>query len=205
MGGAATEVRKATALGVLTHPLAVQILTVCNEEVISPSRFVEERFRPRPKTEKEFRNALSQVSYHFRCLGKAGLIELDVMVPRRGAFEKLWKGKARAQFSDEEWAEIEPDERGRISTVTWQGWVARVEVSMLTGRFDARENRSIAWTAARLDERGWAEMTATITASYAELEQIREDSEARLAEADGIDGGETPIPVTFGMMGFESP
>jgi hypothetical protein len=190
---------------VLKHPLAVQVLTVCNEEVISPTRFVEERFRPRPKTEREFKKALSQVPYHFRCLEKAGLIEIEDMIPRRGAFEKRWKGKGRAQFSVEEWADVEMEERYRISTVTWQGLVARVEVAMLAGTFDQRDDRSIAWTAGKLDERGWAELTEVMAASYSEFERIREDSEARLAETEGAGEGDDAMPVTFAMLGFESP
>jgi DNA-binding transcriptional ArsR family regulator len=199
MGVSAEDVRS-TALSVLKHPLAVQVLTVCNEERMSPSTFVEERYRPRPATEKEFKNSLSQVSYHFRCLEKAGLLELVDMIPRRGAFERVYSGTARAHFSDEEWAKVPEDERRRISTVTWQGLMARVESAMLGDSFDDRDDRWMAWTAGRLDERGWAEMVSVIAANYAKLEAIREDAEARLEET-----GEEPINATFGMMGFESP
>jgi hypothetical protein len=161
---------------------------------------VEERYQPKPKGDKEFKNALSQVSYHFRCLDKADLIELVDMIPRRGAFERVYAGTARAHFSDEEWARVPAEERRRISTVTWQGLMARVESAMLADRFDERDDRWMAWTAGKLDARGWAEMISTIASNYAELEAIREGAEARLEES-----GEDPISATFGMVGFESP
>jgi hypothetical protein len=198
--GVSAEVGKSTALAVLKHPLAVQVLTVCNEERMSPSTFVEERHRPRPKTDKEFKNALSQVSYHFRCLEKAELIELVDMIPRRGTFERVYAGTARARFSEEEWTKMPQEERRRISTVTWQGLMARVETSMLADSFDERVERCLAWTACKLDERGWADMVETIEAHWDELETIREDAEARLAET-----GEEPLNTTFGGMVFESP
>jgi hypothetical protein len=195
----ATE-RKGTALSALSHPLAVQILVACNEEEISPSRFVEQRIRPRPQTEKEFRNALSRCSYHFRALEEAGCVEMVDLVPRRGTFERIYKGKDRAHFSDEEWRKVPMEERHRISTTAWQGLMARVENAMQAETFDGRDDRWMAWTAGKLDEQGWAEMNATIAANYAELERIREDAEARLEET-----GEEPINTTFSMFGFESP
>ncbi len=197
---AAAEVGKGTALSVLSHPIAVQILVACNEEEISPSRFVEECYRPRPQTEKEFKNALSRCSYHFRALENAGCVEIVDMIPRRGTFERIYKGTERAHFSDVEWAKVPPDERVRISTVAWQGVMARVENAMLTETFDSRDDRWMAWTAAKLDERGWAEMVSTLAANYAELERIREEAEARLEETS-----EEPINATFSMFGFESP
>jgi hypothetical protein len=198
--GVSAEIGRSTALSVLKHPLAVQVLTACNEERMSPSTFVEKRFRPEPTTDKEFKNALSQVSYHFRCLEKAELIELVDMIPRRGAFERVYAGTARARFSEEEWSKMPEGERRRISTVTWQGLMARVESAMLGDSFDKRVERCLAWTACKLDERGWRDMVTAIEAHWEELETIREDAEARLAET-----GEEPIHTTFGAMGFESP
>jgi hypothetical protein len=198
--GVSAEVGKGTALSVLSHPIAVQILVACNEEEISPSRFVEERFRPKPQTEKEFKNALSRCSYHFRALENAGCVEIVDMIPRRGTFERIYKGKDRASFKEEEWAKVPEEERHRISTIAWRGLMARVENAMLADTFDDRDSRCLAWTACKLDERGWRDMVAAIEAHWVELETIREDAEARLAET-----GEEPINTTFSSMGFESP
>lgn len=200
MAGTTTKTRKRTAVSVLTHPLAIQILVVANEGDISPTRFVEEHYRPKPKPGKEFENALSMTSYHFRALAKAGCIKVVDMIQRRGTFERIYQGVERANFSDEEWAEIPQNERRRISTVSLQGLIARIEDAMQAQVFDKRDNRWLAWTAAKLDERGWSETMAAIAANYAELEQIRQDAEARLKEAES-----PSIPTTFATLAFESP
>jgi hypothetical protein len=196
----AEAIRKTTASAALRHPMAVQILTVANEVPVSPSRFVEDFMEPRPTDYEEIKRALSHVAYHFRALLTAGCLEIVEQIPRRGAVEHVYAGTARASFEGEEWAELSQAERCKISTTTLQGLVARIESAMLRHTFDTRDDRWLAWTAAKLDDRGWAEMVTTIAANFAELERIREESEARLSETE--DSG---IPTTFGMLGFESP
>jgi hypothetical protein len=195
---AALEVRKATASSALNHPLRIRILVVANERPISPVKFVDEVLRPRTKTERKA--ILSGVSYHFRALDKAGCIEQVEEIARRGSQEHVYKATARAFFSDEDWEKMSPRLRCTISTAMLQSMVAEVENAMLAHTFDARTDRWFAWTRASLDDRGWAEMLTTIAANFAELERIREESEARLEEVEG-----EPIPVVFGMLGFEAP
>ncbi|MBS1842940.1 MAG: hypothetical protein JST53_00855 [Actinobacteria bacterium] len=196
----AGTIRKATASSALRHPMAIQIVVAANDQPVSPSRFVEEVMQPRPADYSEEKRALSHVAYHFRALAKAGCLEVVESIPRRGAVEHVYAGTARATFDTEEWAELPQEERCKISTATLQALIARVENAMLTHTFDSRDDRWLAWTAAKLDERGWAEMTTTIAANFAELERIREESEARLTETEG-----ESIPATFAMLGFESP
>lgn len=192
---------KSTATSALQHAARVQILVIANEREISPARFVEEVMGHSSVEEPEdYKRALSHISYHFRALEKAGCIEVTDLVPRRGAYEHVYRGTMRAHFSDEEWAAVPMEERCRITTVAWQGLMARTEAARIAHTLDARDDRWVAWTVAQLDERGWAEMTTTIAANYAELERIRQDSEARLAETE-----EPAIPTTFAMLGFESP
>jgi hypothetical protein len=201
MGASAdAAARRQTASAALRHAIRVEILTVANERPISPARFVDELLKPRPIGFEQKKQALSHVAYHFRELQKAGCIEIVEVIPRRGASEHVYRGTLRAHFTDEEWADLDLEERHRISTIALQGLLARIEGSILADTFDAREDRWLAWTAAKLDDRGWAEMTTTIAANFAELERIRGESEARLEES-----GATPTPVTFGMLGFESP
>lgn len=97
----AATARKETASSALRNPISVQILTVANEGSISPRRFVDEALRPRPRSEKERKNALSQCSYYFRTLHKAGALKIVDELPRRGAVEHVYEGTARAYFSDE--------------------------------------------------------------------------------------------------------
>jgi hypothetical protein len=196
----ATAVQK-TASSVTAHPVRVQILTIANARPISPSRFVEDVFNLDPATSPlDYKRGLSHVSYHFRALEKAGCIEAVDLVQKRGAVEHLYAAVERAEFSQEEWAKVPPDERLKIMTVTWQGLMGKTEAARLASTLLERDDTWLTWTDAKLDERGWSEMITTIATSYAELEQIREDSEARLSETEG-----KAIPATFAMLGFESP
>jgi hypothetical protein len=196
---AVTEERKATASAVLRHPLRVKILTHVNQKPQSPKDFVERTTGMTARDGEEYARKLSHDSYHFRCLEKAGCIEVVETIPRRGSQEHIYAGLARAHHSDEEWAKLSQIERCRISTVTMQGLMAELEASMFAHTFDSRDDRWLAWTRGKFDERGWAEMKTTIAANFAELERIRVESEARLEE-----GVEKAIPVLFSMMGFEA-
>jgi DNA-binding transcriptional ArsR family regulator len=193
--------RKKTAAGVMQHPVRVQILVVANEREISASRFVEQVFGLSP-TERaaDYKRALSHVSYHFRALEEAGCIEVADLIQRRGAYERVYRGTLRARFPEADWSNVPDDEKARITKVAWQGLVARTEQAMLAGTLDRRDERTVAWTAAKLDERGFAEAMQTIIDSYGELERIRQDAEARLEET-----GDEATPTTFAMLGYESP
>jgi hypothetical protein len=71
---------------------------------------------------------------------------------------------------------------------------------MEAGTFDARTDRHLTWMPFGLDERGWEEMTASMSACFGEVERIRHDAADRLAAS-----GDEAITVTFGMLGFASP
>lgn len=123
----AGTIKKTTASSALKHPVAIEILVIANEQRLSPSQFVEEFMEPRPVELEEVKRALSHVSYHFRALAAAGCLEIVERIPRRGSFEHIYVGTARAYFSDEEWARLPQLERYRISTTMLQGLVARAE------------------------------------------------------------------------------
>jgi hypothetical protein len=123
-------------------------------------------------------------------------------VPRRGASEKFYRAKAVAYFSDEEWAELELDERREISRVVAQSLVVQIEGAMMAGTFDSRTNRWLLWEPVLLDERGWSEMATAIAALHAEVKHIRLDAEERI---NAEDDAATTIRSTFGIALFESP
>lgn len=182
---------------VLNHPMRVRILEVANERPISPIRFLNLGLAPELDTSQK---SLSHVSYHFRQLEKAGCLEIVERVPRRGATEHVYRGRARAFFNDEEWAELTPRERRLITRTMYQGLAARAESAMLSDTFDSRTDRHLTWIAMEVDERGWKELMGALWETYEKVDQIRHGARDRLAtSADEV------IPVTIGMLGFESP
>jgi hypothetical protein len=189
-------------MDVLRHPIRVRILEVSNEIDISPIQFLHSDFADGLlDAAADAQRQLSFVSYHFRVLSEAGCIKVVDTRPVRGAVEHIYRGTARAYFTDEEWAHLGYDERTAISRTMLQGFIARAEGATLSGTFDSRIDRWLAWAPLKLDERGWNELTTAIGACYAEIEQIRHDALKRLAASEE----EPNVSATFGIFGFESP
>ena len=198
---AGTQAKRETAASLVSHPVRVQILTIANERAIGPARYVEEAMKiDSAERPDDWKRAVSAIAYHFRVLAKAGCLECVAETKRRGSIEHLYRGTERAHFTDQQWAAVPAEERSPITTLTWQGLIARTEAARIAGTIDARDDRWLAWTAARLDERGWEEMTSIMASASEGLEQMRQDAEARLEEA-----GEEGVPATYALMSFESP
>jgi hypothetical protein len=199
-GGSVDSGHEETSCAPLRHPLRVRILEVCNTRDISPVAFVDEQLQPDGMSYKSRQHALSHVSYHFRQLEKAGCIEVVKTIQRRGATEHIYRGTVTVYFTDEEFERLPLEQRRTLSRTSFQGLVARTDSAMRARTFDRRTDRWLVWVPMELDERGWAEFTSTMAATYAKVEQIREDAKDRIAGS-----GDTVIPATFGMLGFESP
>lgn len=190
-----------TPYSMIAHPVRVQILAVTSERPISPTRYVEQVMGiDQDERPDDFKRGLSHVSYHFKELAKYGYIEVVELIPKRGSVEHVYRAVTRAEFTDEEFADLPDEEKREIMGVAWRGLVTRTEAAQLAQTLHDRDGSSLAWTDAHLDERGWAEMATTLDANFGELEQIRKEAEARLAE-QGAEG----VPVTFAVMGYERP
>jgi hypothetical protein len=71
---------------------------------------------------------------------------------------------------------------------------------MMAHTFDSRPDRHLTWIATEVDERGWTELMSTLAGTYGNVAQIRHDAQDRLAAS-----GDKGVPVTIGVLGFESP
>ena len=185
----------------VSHPLRVRILEVANEIDVSPSDFIHGGFVPADIARgRDFQNLLSMVAYHFRGLAQVGAVEEVGTGQVRGATEHFYRGKAVAYFTDEQWAALPMEARVQISRVMYQGMVARIESAMLTGTFEKRSDRNLTWEPLELDEEGWSELHDAMTTCFGTVAQVKVNSRGRLKIS-----GETAIPATFCMVGFESP
>jgi hypothetical protein len=191
------EKGKPTASEALRHPLRVRILEIVNEQDMSPTQFMQGQFAPDVGVSAK---ALSSISYHFRALAKWGCLEVVDRIARRGATEHIYRGRARAYFTDEEWAALTQRERCLISRTMYQGLAARAEGAMMAHTFDSRVDRHLSWIAMEVDELGWTELMSTLSSTLGNVTQIRHDARDRLAAS-----GDKVVPVTVGMLGFESP
>lgn len=191
--------RRETISTALKHPLRVRILEVLNESPRSPSQFVEEGLIPKEHY-TTYQQALSLAAYHFRELQKEGCLEVIESIPRRGAVEHVYEGKARVYFDDAEFEGMPRPTRRQLSRVSLQGMVARADRAIAEDTFDARPDRHLTWMPMQLDERGWGETIAKLAATFEELTQIRIDARDRVAAS-----GEEVVTATVAMLGFESP
>jgi hypothetical protein len=188
-----SERDKSTAAAVLAHPLRVRILALANERDMSPVEFCREGLAPADMD-------VSHVAYHFRELAEYGCLEVVEENKRRGSIEHVYRGIGRAYFSEADWQSLLLEDRERLSRTVVQGLFARADAAMMSDTFDAREDRHLTWIAMRLDEQGWAELMTALSASFGEVEQIRQDAERRLGEGDA-----QGFTATAAIMGFESP
>lgn len=191
--------RVETICTALKHPLRVRILEVLNEGPRSPSQFVEEGLIPKEHY-SSYQQALSLASYHFRELQKDGCLEVVESIPRRGAVEHVYRGLARVYFDDEEFEQMPRQTRRKLSRVSLQGMIARVDRAIREDTFDARSDRHLTWMSMQLDERGWEEVIDTLATTFHELMQIHHDARDRISAS-----GEEVLPATVGILGFESP
>jgi DNA-binding transcriptional ArsR family regulator len=191
--------RVETICTALKHPIRVRILEVLNEGPRSPSQFVEEGLIPKEHY-SSYQQALSLASYHFRELQKDGCLEVVESIPRRGAVEHVYRGLARVYFDDEEFEQMPRQTRRKLSRVSLQGMIARVDRAIREDTFDARSDRHLTWMSMQLDERGWEEVIDTLATTFHELAQIHHDARDRISAS-----GEEVVPATVGILGFESP
>jgi hypothetical protein len=182
----------------LSHPERVRILEVINEAPMSPINFLRGGYGSRKFKNKQ--EGLSYLSYHFRELEKAGLIEVIESVPRRGAVEHIYSGRSRVFYTSEEFDKLPLKERRMLSRTSFQGLVARTDSAISSGTFDNRTNRQLTYRAMHLDEQGWKEMTDHLDEAFAKAEAIRRAAAERIRESDG-----EVIPATVAFLGYESP
>ena len=107
---------KAPASSVLRHPVRIRILETVNERDMSPIQFLNSGLCP-----DQSQKALSSISYHFRELERYGCVEVVDLVQRRGATEHVYRGTARAYFTDAEWEQFSSKERRLISRTMYAG------------------------------------------------------------------------------------
>lgn len=191
-----------TRAEVLSHPLRVRMLEIANERDISAVSFVRQRYASGLLEHLDERDAISHVSYHLKRLEKRGCVELVDRSMRRGSIESIYRGVARAYFTDDEWQSFDKERRREITGVVLQGLMARAESAVLEDTFDSRVDRWLVWVQMEADDQTWEELASLCQDMMDKVEGLRETTEERLGKS------EEQIelsPITWGMLSFESP
>jgi DNA-binding transcriptional ArsR family regulator len=172
----------------LAHPLRVAILRVLDERVASPSEIA-----------RELDVKVEVLAYHVRKLERLKLIRLVDRQPRRGAVEHYYKAETRPVIKSDAW--------GRMPAIAKEAMIGaalgelgkEITTAAKTGGFD-RSEAHLSRSPIVLDEKGFAQVAAKLDRLLAELEQIGEAAENRLAKADH----EGEIRAMVALMMFEN-
>lgn len=156
----------------LAHPLRVQILSVLEERVASPSSLAEELGAP-----------LGNVSYHVRTLADLGLLKLVRRRTRRGAVEHYYQARGRATVTDRAWSQVPEVVRKSMVGVALEQAVDQAVSAAGNGGFDG-DDSSVTRHALTLDEAGVREACKALARLHDELAAIQERSFERL-DGDG--------------------
>lgn len=176
---------------VLSHPLRFKILVGMNTPArrLSPSEFSQENGEE-----------LSNVSYHFRVLAKAGCIEVVETVPRRGAQEHIYEPIRRAMAWTREWEALGPFVRQHVAASALAPAIEKLGESIDEGSFDKRDDSHLSWDTLYVDDQGWVELHAMFREHLEDLLATTQRIESRLGEDSNL----PRFLATYFMATFEN-
>jgi DNA-binding transcriptional ArsR family regulator len=174
---------------VMRHPLRVSILAACHRRELTPKEFAEERGMH-----------VATVGYHFRALQKEGYLQVVREEQARGSKRHFYRAKRAGSIGDVEFARLGPETQREVSEAVLRDLFLRCVEAMEAGTLDARPDSHLTWGPLELDQQAWSDLMAELSRAFKTAHEIEAEAKARLRTS-----GESPIPVTFGLAGFESP
>jgi DNA-binding transcriptional ArsR family regulator len=181
----AVEGRLVRALG---HPLRARALSIFNERTCSPKEIADQLDVP-----------VNKLSYHVNVLKRCECIELVTTAQRRGATEHYYRGTTRSFFNDEIWGQLSAAAKDGISVAGLKMTLDAAQAAVVAETFDSRPDRHLSCTPVVLDDHGWGEVAEVLSTALNRVIEIQAESAERLANE-----GETGIPATVAILGFES-
>jgi DNA-binding transcriptional ArsR family regulator len=175
-------------LKALAHPLRAKMLSVLKEQEASPKELAE-----------HFGVPLTNVAYHIQVLRKLKLIRLVKTARRRGAVEHYYRADATAHIYDEAWAQTPGVIKARMVASVLEDVGDAVTQAAASGGFDGPKAH-LSQTRRVLDEQAWEVLAARLMDVLDLLDQLEEESKARLRRADHE--GERRLSLV--MMLFEA-
>src|SRR6476646_2379827 len=155
----------------MSHPLRVRILAILMERKASPVELAQ-----------VLEGTLGTVSHHVRTLHQLGLIELVDETRVRGAVEHHYKAKARPKVTQENWSKASPVAKQAAVGSQLKMLEDYTNASAAAGGFD-RNDAVIDRKTARVDDKGWAALTAEAAKFLERVDKIEADAAKRIAKA----------------------
>jgi hypothetical protein len=179
---------------IFADEVCVQIIAEANLREISATQFHAEFGGGSVNSIRQRFKLLQKISWLKKVSQKSG-------GRRRGATENFYRATGPAIADDNgPWINVPDSLRQTDSWKAFEKLSAQVKEAMVSGTFDAREDRYLAWSLLRLDRRGWEKVTAGNQALLAFVLSEQERAKARMKQS-----GERPIAMTVAVGAFESP
>jgi DNA-binding transcriptional ArsR family regulator len=171
----------------LEHPLRIEILSILRHGPSSPARI-----------QRQMENvSLNLVSHHIKVLKDLGCIELVETVKRRGAREHIYRAAGPSILGDEEFEELTPKARYRLTTSIVRAISQDLTGSLGTGLFDKVPASHVSRSPLKLDSLGSKEVTDVLLRALEEVLEIGHRNSSRLESS-----GEEGVPMTIAIMKF---
>lgn len=175
---------------VIKRPVRVQIVAVAHQRLISPIEFAEEHGYP-----------VTYISSHFRALVDADFLELVEEVKVRGVVKHMYRATQRAFLSNVDWGQLGKPVQDAWSKAFVQDLEGRIADAAEADTLNSRDDRCLFWVAMTLDEISWPEFTKMMAWAVQEGRELGVETANRQAKGEG----KGCVPVTFAVLGFESP
>lgn len=147
---------------------------------------------------KVVRQPLSTVTHHLEQLLADGSIEIARTEPiRANMTQNYYRVVELPEFSDEEMAEMAPEERQALVALIVQAATAEALASLWAGKLNSDPRVFLAWNRINLDGQGREDFADEQIRSWQRIKEIECESANRLAESDEEEGV-TYIVTSFG-------
>jgi DNA-binding transcriptional ArsR family regulator len=174
---------------VISSEITIKVLVALVERAASPKEVAT-----------ALRLKVPTVSHHVKKLERMGLIELVEEREVRGAVQHIYRAVIRPIVSDEEWEQLDIEERQRFSIWIVQMILVDAAKSFEVGLFDARLNNHLSRTPMVVDEQGVDEVAAIQTKALHDIIEVAAISADRMVRSR-----EPGIDFIAAMMCFELP
>jgi DNA-binding transcriptional ArsR family regulator len=186
-----TESKPQRLLKAVGHPVRAKAFNVLMNEAASPKQISL-------LTGEE----IHTVAYHVKVLEELEVIELVDTAPRRGATEHYYRATTKPNFSDEEWAKFDRNEREAVSLAAFQLIMADFARALEERTFDNRADRHLIRIPTSVDEEGWNELYEVFHAAYEGIKDVQKAVERRREEKGSR---HLAFPISVILCYFELP
>ena len=186
-----SESKPQRLLKAVAHPVRAKAFNVLMEEEASPKQISL-------LTGEE----IHTVAYHVKVLEELEVIELVDTAPRRGATEHYYRATTKPNFSDEEWANFDRDEREAVSLAAFQLIMADFARALEERTFDNRADRHLIRIPTSVDEEGWNELYEVFQIAYEGIKDVQRAVDRRREEQRS---GHLTFPISAILCYFELP